>query len=94
MATRKRLRSGPAKDHLSLRGKIGAYRLHSLYDPRITTASARAAFNSRFYRQVDQEGMLPEAERERRAQAAKKSYFAKLAYLSAKARSKRAKRNK
>ena len=90
-------RSRPNKrdeDHRTLRGRIGAYSLHALYDPRITTAAARSAFNDRFYRDVDPDGVLPEGERQRRAQAAKKAYFSRLAYLSAKARAKRRSRDK
>jgi hypothetical protein len=74
----------------SLRGRIGALRLHASHDPRETTKAARAAFLSRFEAEVDPEGVLPQAERERRAQYARKAYFAKLALKSAKARRKRA----
>lgn len=69
-----------------LRGRIGAYRLHATHDPRETTAKARATFLQRFENEVDPDRVLPEAERERRALAARKAYFAKLAYASAKAR--------
>ena len=71
---------------MALRGRIGAYRLHATHDPHETTKSARAAFNARFLRDVDPEGKLPEAERQRRAEAARKAYFARLARLSAVAR--------
>jgi hypothetical protein len=70
----------------ALRGRIGAYKLHSMYDPRETTAKARETFLSRFEREVDPDGTLPEPERLRRAEAARKAYFASLAYKSAKAR--------
>ena len=89
MGSRKRSKAKSEENHLSLRGRIGAYRLHALYDPRITTAAARSAFNNRFCREVDPNSVLPEGERLRRAEAAKKAYFSRLAYLSAKARAKR-----
>jgi hypothetical protein len=70
----------------SLRARAAAYRLHSLYDSREITASARAAFRDRFAKQVDPDGVLVEAERQRRAECARKAYFADLAAKSAKAR--------
>ena len=73
-------------NEMAQRGRIGAYVLHSKHDPKETTAKARETFLARFEREVDPEGVLPEAERLRRAEAARKAYFAKLAYQSAKAR--------
>lgn len=70
----------------SMRARIAAYTLHSRRDPRETTAAARSAFLDRFEREVDPECVLPEAERRRRAEAAKKAYFTKLALRSAQAR--------
>lgn len=70
----------------SLRGRIGAYALHATHDPRITTRAARAAFDTRFEREVDPDGTLPEAERTRRASYARKAYFARLALKSAQSR--------
>lgn len=64
---------------MSLRGRIGAYRLHATHDPRETTQRARDAFDARFLHEVDPEGVLPEAERRRRAAYARKAYFAQLA---------------
>ena len=72
----------------SIRGRIGAYALHARHDPRETTAKARATFLERFEIEVDPERTLPPEERQRRAQAARKSYFAKLALKSAKKRRK------
>ncbi|MFC1935258.1 hypothetical protein ACFLX9_00605 [Chloroflexota bacterium] len=73
----------------SLRGRIGAYSLHAKYDSRVTTAKARAKFLSRFEREVDPDSKLPPEERERRAQAARKAHFTKLAFKSAQARARR-----
>ena len=70
----------------SLRSRMAAYKLHSLRDPRETTAAARKAFEDRFVRQVDPNGELPVRERVRRAEAARKAYYTRLAYLGAKSR--------
>jgi hypothetical protein len=64
---------------------MAAHQLHS----RQLTANARAAFNDRFVREVDPDGILPEAERQRRAECARKAYFAGLAAKSAQARRER-----
>ena len=69
---------------------MAAYALHAKRDARETTAAARAAFLDRFDRMVDPEGTLPEAERQRRAAAARKAYFTGLALRSAQARRSRA----
>ena len=74
----------------SLRGRIGGLALAAQRDPREYTGKARATFLSRFQLQVDQERTLPPAERERRAEAARKLYFARLALRSAKARRRKA----
>jgi hypothetical protein len=81
-------------DHASmaLRGRIGAYVQKSRHDPRELTKAGRAAFNARFLAEVDPD--LPEAERHRRAEEARKAYFARLAYKSAEARRQRSKSKK
>lgn len=76
----------------SMRARIAAYSLHAKRDPRETTAPARAAFLARFEHQVDPDGSLPDAERRRRAEAARKAHFTKLALRSAQARRARATR--
>ncbi len=73
----------------SLRGRMGAYAVHARYDPRATTTPARAAFLRRFLDQVDPDRVLPEPERLRRAAAARKAYFTRLAFLAARRRAKR-----
>ena len=73
----------------TLRARMGAYRLHALYDPKETTKKARAAFAARFDRQVDPGGLLPPAERARRADAARRAYFADLQLRSSRARRRR-----
>jgi len=71
----------------SLRARLGAYAQQAKYDTKQTTQAARDAFMGRFEREVDPDGVLPEAERARRAEAAKRVYFTRLAWKSAKARS-------
>ncbi len=73
----------------SLRGRIGAYRLHATHDSRETTANARAAFLAKFLDEVDPDRTLPEDERLRRAAYARRAYFTKLALTSAKKRKKK-----
>lgn len=73
----------------SLRGRIGAYRLHATHDPKVTTLAARRAFMARFEREVDPDRTLDPAERERRALMARKAHFAALALKSSRARRRR-----
>jgi hypothetical protein len=63
-----------------------------MYDSAELTKAARAAFNDRFVTQVDPERLLPEAERQRRAESARKAYYTELAAKSAQARRQRGKR--
>lgn len=72
-----------------LRARIGAYAQHAKYDTRETTAAARRAFLDRFERQVDPEGILAVAERQRRAEAARRAHFMALALRSAQRRARR-----
>ena len=71
---------------MALRGRIGGFAQKAKHDPKLPTAAGRAAFLARFEHEVDPDRLLPEAERQRRAASAKKAYFARLGYLSAKAR--------
>ena len=82
-------RSKKRESWTSLRARIGGLALAAQRDPREYTAAARRAFLARFEDQVDPERVLPERERARRAEAARKAHFARLAYLSAKARARR-----
>jgi hypothetical protein len=78
-----------ADSFTTVRARLGAHALHALYDSREITAPARAAFLDRFEREVDPDGLLPAAERARRAEHARKAYFTRLALKSAKARAAR-----
>jgi hypothetical protein len=73
-----------------LLGRIGAYKMHSLYDARETTKAARAAFNTRFDDEVDPERILDPADRATRAASARKAYMLGLSMKSAKVRRERA----
>lgn len=53
------------------------------------TQKARAKFDERFEDEVDPDRVLPPAERAKRAENARKAYFARLAFKSAKARAAR-----
>ncbi len=69
-----------------MRARMAAYTLHARRDPRETTRPARRAFDERFLDEVDPNRRLPERERLRRADAARRAYFTRLAYLSARKR--------
>ena len=86
MGERKDPAAEPTPQERALRARAAAYRLHSLYDSRELTAPARKAFEDRFARQVDPDGLLSEEERARRAACARKAYYAALAAKSARAR--------
>lgn len=71
----------------SLRARMAAHASWAnTSDPQTRTAAARDRFAARFEREVDPDGVLSPAERERRAESARKRYFAQLAYKSASAR--------
>jgi hypothetical protein len=77
-----------SREQRRLRAQTAAYERWSKEDPREGTKPARAAFKRRFLDQVDPERVLPELERERRAQAALKAHMVRMALASSRARSK------
>jgi hypothetical protein len=77
-------------EHRILRSRAAAHTLHAKYDSRELSQPARDKFMARFLREVDPDGVLEPAERERRAAHARKAYFTALALKSAQARRKRA----
>jgi len=79
---------------LSLLGRLGAYSQHAKHDVRETTRAARAARDQKFIDEVDPEGTLDPAERDRRVVAARKAYFTRISLLSAEARRNRASKGK
>jgi hypothetical protein len=81
-------------DDRILRARMAAHLLHAqIADPSAHTAPARAAFLSRFEREVDPDGVLEPQERARRAEHAKKAYFLWLALASRKARAAKRRRS-
>ena len=56
---------------------------------KTNTHAAREAFNTRFIREVDPEGVLPEAERQKRAEKARELYFLRLTKASKDARARK-----
>ena len=73
----------------SLRGRLGAFVLHSTHDSRELTANGRKAFLDRFETQVDPDGVLPVEERRRRADAALRAHMTRLAMKRRKGRKER-----
>ena len=71
-----------------LAARVGAHSLHAGTDSRQVTKRAREKFLARFDDEVDPDRVLPVAERARRAEHARKAYFARLALKSLKARAK------
>jgi hypothetical protein len=55
-------------------------------DRAARTANGRRAFMERFERQVDPDGVLPEAVRTQMAESARKAHYRRMALKSAKAR--------
>jgi hypothetical protein len=70
----------------SQQARMAAHVLHSKHDSEKLTRSARAKFAERFVNEVDPDRLLPERERNRRAEQARKAYFTGLALKSARAR--------
>ena len=78
----------------TMRARVAAYELHSRTDGLAVTEPARAAGPGRidyWLAQVDPDSELPEPERIRRAECAKKAHFSRLALRSSQARAARKK---
>ena len=74
----------------SLRSQIAAHKSWAHTPDRAArTSNARRAMLDKFEREVDPEGQLAPAERAKRAENARKAYFARLALKSAQARRRR-----
>lgn len=72
-----------------VRAKIAAHAMHAKHDAKETTSKARATFKALFEEQVDPEGILTPEERARRVEHARKAYFLRLAFISARVRRQR-----
>ena len=70
----------------SLRARVAAHTRWARQDRVEGTAKAREAFLRKFVEEVDPDSLLPEPERLRRAESARKAYFTRLALKSARAR--------
>jgi hypothetical protein len=70
----------------ALRGRIGGLVTHSRHDSRELTAPGRAAFRSKFEREVDPNGELDPVERAKRADCARRAFYARIALKSAQVR--------
>ena len=70
----------------TLRARLAAYSMHAA--GKTNTTAATAASEARWAKQVDPDGVLSPEVRDKRAAAAKKAHYTKLAYLSARARQK------
>ena len=69
-----------AKDRAErvLIGRQGAHTLHATHDSRELTASARQKWAENWEHRVDPEGVLPPAERAKRAEHAMRAHMAEL----------------
>lgn len=84
----------PTASVIRLRARLGGLTLAATRDPREYTAAARRQFRANFVDEVDPNRSLSEVERERRADAARRLFFARIALKSAQSRSERARRKK
>ncbi len=73
-------------DRARILGRIGAHQLHATHNPIETTQKARETFLARFEHFADPDGVLPEAERLRRARHLRHAHMARLSLLSVEAR--------
>ncbi len=78
--------AGRAGVYTPLRGRIGGLTRSATSDMSILARSGQAGLRRRFETEVDPDGELSPAERARRADAARRLYYARLALASAKAR--------
>ena len=70
----------------SLRARIAANTRWSREDGKPNAVRAQAGLLAKFVDQVDPDRVLPEGERTRRAEAARRAHMQRLAFLSSKAR--------
>ena len=73
----------------TMRARIAANTRWSRENPAATAARGQAGLMAKFIDQVDPERVLSEAERNRRAEAARRAHMQKLAFASSKARTDR-----
>lgn len=73
-------------EQLSQRGRLAAHTRWASEDPSTQAQRGQAGLLAKFEREVDPEGVLPPAERTRRAVQARKAHMARLSYRSSRAR--------
>jgi hypothetical protein len=73
-----------------MRARIAANTRWSREDGKVNAQRAQAGLLAKFVDQVDPDRVLPEDERLRRAEAARRAHMQRLAFLSSKARTARA----
>ena len=78
--------NGLTPEQRSTRARIAALTRWSKEDPKAQAQRMQDGMMDRFRREVDPDGTLPAAERERRAVAARKAHMQRLALASSKAR--------
>jgi hypothetical protein len=71
------------------RARIAALTRWSREDPAASAARGQAGLLAKFVEQVDPDRVLPEAERIRRAEAARRAHMQRLAFRSSKVRARR-----
>jgi hypothetical protein len=71
----------------AMRARIAANTRWSRENPAANAARGQAGLLAKFVDQVDPDRQLPEAERTRRAEAARRAHMQRLAFRSSKARS-------
>ncbi len=76
----------PPREVRQQRGRMGGLATSAKHDMVLHTAPARQAFKDRFLDEVDPDRVLPEPERIRRAEAARKLHYTRMAYRSAQVR--------
>ena len=70
----------------TMRARIAANTRWSREDGKANAVRAQAGLLAKFVDQVDPDRVLPEAERQRRAEAARRAHMQRLAFRSSKAR--------
>ena len=59
--------------------RLGAYSMHAKHDSHRIAANARRGFLAKFEREVDPDGTLDPADRERRARSAMRAHMTRIA---------------
>lgn len=82
----RRTKSALTPEQRAMRARLAAHAMHARYDTAKVSKPGRDAFLARFEREVDPDGVMPVAERLRRAEHAKRAHMTRLALRSARTR--------